>query len=107
MIFIEDVINLYLLIASKPRTKGDIFNIGSGKQRVIAEIYSKLCNIINVKIRPVWNTMKDRSWDQTNWKADMRLIEKTFRWKPKNNLKMGLTKTVDWYRGYHRKSFKL
>ena len=107
LIFIDDVINLYLLIASKPRIKGDIFNIGSGKQRDIAEIYSKLCNITNVKIKPVWNTMKNRFWDQTNWTADMKFVKKIFRWKPKNNLIMGLTKTVDWYHSYYMKNFKL
>ena len=107
MIFIDDVINLYLLIASKPRIKGDIFNVGSGKQRTIAEIYSELCNITKVKIKPAWNTMKNRSWDQVNWRADMTSVKKIFRWKPKNSLKMGLTKTVDWYRNYYNKNSKL
>jgi len=107
MIFIDDVIDLYLLIASRPRIKGDIFNIGSGKQRVIAEIYSELCNITKVNIKPVWKTMKDRSWDQTNWTADMSSVKKIFRWKPKNSFKMGLTKTVDWHRSYYKKDFKL
>ena len=51
--------------------------------------------------------MKDRSWDQTNWRADMTSVKKIFKWKPKNSLKMGLTKTVDWYRNYNKKVFKL
>ena len=107
MIFIDDVIDLYLLIASKPSTKGEIFNIGSGKQRAISEIYFELCNITKIKIKPSWNTMKNRSWDQTSWMADMKSVKKIFEWKPKNSLKMGLTKTVDWYRNYYNKNSKL
>ena len=46
--------------------------------------------------------MKARSWDQNNWKADMSKVKKKFKWKPKNNLKTGLTKSVRWHKEFYK-----
>ena len=100
-IYVDDAINLYLKIASKPSVKGDIFNIGTGKQRTIKEIYLNLNNLLNCKIKPKWNSMKRRRWDQKIWKADMSKVKKKFNWRPKHNLKQGLTKTISWYKEFY------
>ena len=101
-IFIDDVINLYLIIASKPSIKGDIFNIGSGKQTTINEVFLNLKKLLDSDMRPEWNSMKNRIVDSTTWKADISKVKKKFNWKPKYNLKHGLSKTVDWHlKFYH------
>jgi len=100
-IYVDDAINLYLKIASKPSVKGDIFNIGTGKQRTIKEIYSNLNNLLNCKIKPKWNSMKRRRWDQKTWKADMSKVKKKFNWKPKHSLKQGLIKTISWHKKFY------
>ena len=101
LIYVDDAINLYLKIASKPSVKGDIFNIGTGKQRTIKEIYSNLNNLLNCKIKPKWNSMKRRRWDQKIWKADMSKVKKKFNWKPKHSLKQGLIKTISWHKKFY------
>ena len=101
LIYVDDAINLYLKIASKPSVKGDIFNIGTGKQRTSKEIYSNLNNLLNCKIKPKWNSMKRRRWDQKTWKADMSKVKKKFNWKPKHSLKQGLIKTISWHKKFY------
>jgi len=101
LIFVDDAINLYLKIASRPNVNGDIFNIGSGKQRTIREIYSNLNKLINCNIKPKWNSMKRRRWDQKIWKADMSKVKKKFNWKPKHSLKQGLIKTISWHKKFY------
>ncbi len=96
LIFVDDAINLYLKIASRPNSNGDIFNIGTGKQRTIREIYSNLNKLLNSNIKPNWNSMKRRRWDQKIWKADMNKVKKKFKWKPKYKLKEGLIKTISY-----------
>ena len=46
--------------------------------------------------------MNSRSWDQTLWKADMSIVKKRFKWKPKNNLKQGLTKSINWHKEFYK-----
>jgi nucleoside-diphosphate-sugar epimerase len=101
LIFVDDAINLYLKIASKPNVNGDIFNIGTGKQRTIKEIYSNLNKLLNCNIKPKWNSMKRRRWDQKIWKADMSKVKKKFNWKPKHNLIQGLIKTISWHKKFY------
>jgi len=101
LIFIDDAINLYLTIASRPSIKGDIFNIGTGTQKTIEEIYLNLSELLHCNIKPKWNSMKMRYWDQKIWKADMSKIKKKFKWKPKHNLKQGLTKTITWHKKFY------
>ena len=101
MIFIDDVIDLYLMIASKPTINGDIFNIGSGIQKTIKEIYLYLSKLLDSDTKPEWNSMKNRSWDQKIWKADMTKVKNKFNWKPKYNLKRGLTKTISWHKKFY------
>ena len=102
MIYIDDVVDFYLMITSKPSTNGDIFNIGSGRQKTIKEVYFSISNIIKSNLKPKWNSMNNRSWDQTMWKADMSIVKKRFKWKPKNNLKQGLAKTINWHREFYK-----
>ncbi len=101
LIFVDDAINLYLKIASRPNSNGDIFNIGTGKQRTIREIYSNLNKLLNSNIKPNWNSMKRRRWDQKIWKADMNKVKKKFKWKPKYKLKEGLIKTITWHKKFY------
>ena len=101
LIFIDDAINLYLKIASRSNKSGDIFNIGTGKQKTIREIYLNLNKLLSRNISPKWNSMKRRLWDQKIWKADMNKVTKQLSWKPKYNLKQGLSKTVIWHKNYY------
>ena len=57
--------------------------------------------MLNCKIKPKWNSMKRRRWDQKIWKADMSKVKKKFNWRPKHNLKQGLTKTISWYKEFY------
>ena len=49
MIYIDDVIDFYKMIADKKNLKGEIFNLGSGKQTTIKKIYDSLKKITNYK----------------------------------------------------------
>ena len=101
VIFVDDAINLYLMIASRHSVNGDIFNIGTGKQKTIKEIYLNLSRLLDCNIRPKWNSMKRRYWDQKIWIADMSKVKKKFNWKPKYNLSKGLTKTISWHKKFY------
>lgn len=97
-IYVEDVVDLYLLAASRPEFGGEIFNMGTGRQTTLKEIVEITKNLLNAKIEPKWNTMEKRIWDQNMWQADMEKTKKMLNWKPKYDLERGLEKTIEWFK---------
>ena len=104
LIYIDDAIKFYLMIAKKKGLKGEIFNLASGKKTTIKEIYNLIKSITNYKKINKWGSMKNRSWDQTIWYGDMSYVKNKLNWKPKVNLKKGLEKTVNWYKKFNNEN---
>ncbi len=101
LIYIDDMIDLYLKITLNTKIKNGIFNAASGKQYKIIEIYTLINEILGKNINAHWNKMKNRKWDQKIWVADISKAKKTLSWKPKNSLKEGLKKTVSWHKSFY------
>ena len=97
MIYINDVLNLFIKVSSSKFGFGEIYNVGSGKSYKIKEIYSKISGILNSNIKPKWNSMKNRSWDQKIWVSNIKKAKKKFNWKIEYNLTKGLKETINWY----------
>lgn len=96
-VFIDDVVSACLLAAAHP-TAGAIFNVGTGKQTNLAEIFSIMKGIIGVDIKPVWDKKISRSFDTGRWVADIKLAREKLNWVPKTSLRHGLELTVDWFK---------
>jgi len=102
MIYIQDLIDFYIMVSTKLIGLGKIFNIGSGVQYSIEEIVKVAIDITNSTVRPEWNTMSSRVWDSEKWGADMSLVQDTYNWKPNYNLYDGMKKTIQWYKNKPR-----
>lgn len=101
LIYIDDVINFYVMLAKKTNLYGEIFNLGYGKKITIKKIYDYMKKITNSKINNKWNSMKDRKWDQKIWYSDMSKVKKKLSWKPKIDYKKGLQKTLAWHKSFY------
>jgi dolichol-phosphate mannosyltransferase len=98
VIYIDDVVNFYLLLASKKNIKnGTVYNLGSGRKTSIETIYNTIQKLMNKNIKPLWKLMKKRMWDQKIWYSDNSLIKKELKWKSRFSLKSGLAKTISRY----------
>ena len=53
---------------------------------------------MNTNIRPNWNSMPNRSWDQNVWYANNMKTRKMINFEPKIGLEEGLKKTVNWFK---------
>jgi nucleoside-diphosphate-sugar epimerase len=103
LIYIDDVVNFYILIAKKNKLRGEIFNLGYGKKTTIKNIYDYLRKITNYKNFNKWSTMKNRSWDQKVWFSDMTHVKKKLKWNPKIDYKKGLYQTLIWHKEFYKK----
>jgi dolichol-phosphate mannosyltransferase len=97
-IFVDDVINAYLLTATKPNQEiGAIYNIGSGHQTTLREVVQVARQTLNIKSEPKWNTMPRRIWDTTIWVANIQKASTALEWQPRFSLQQGFTRLVQWY----------
>lgn len=96
-VFIEDVIVAYLkAIDNADSIKGRIFNIGSGKQRSIAEVVGAVEKILGTKIEAIYGEVAARQHEPKTWVADISEAKKMLGWSPANSLEDGLTKFIKW-----------
>ena len=102
LIHVNDMVDAYLKIKELQRYPGMVFNIGTGIQSTIKQIVKTAFKVTDKKITLEWGRMKPRSWDTTNWVADISLAKKLLSWEPKYNLSRGLYNTWEWFNSNHK-----
>jgi|Napbiome12C3dose_1001474.scaffolds.fasta_scaffold00008_89 nucleoside-diphosphate-sugar epimerase len=114
-IFVSDVVRLCEIAATHPKAKNEVFNVGSGKQVTVTEIFNIIAESLGEKnIKPVFRDPK-LIWEkfpqqfQGNYPLDTSLLDKEvnkltlasikkaqkmLNWKAEINIKEGLTQTI-------------
>lgn len=91
-VYVEDVANANLLALQSD--KNGIYNIGSGKETEINELFRRIKDIIRVNVNP--NYEKPRK-EIKRICVNYENASKYLKWKPKTSLKEGLKKTIEWF----------
>lgn len=98
-IYIEDVANAYIASIDKAKKfKGEIFNIGSGKQTSIKDVVEAVRKLSGSSSIIKWGVLKPRTFESKVWRADISKIKKCLSWKPRNSFEKGLRETINWFR---------
>lgn len=100
ILYVDDLLNGYDLAIQKiNRIKGQIYNIGGGKDNTLSvwhEFYPILEDLFGRKITATFKA--ERPGDQPIYVSDIRKAEKDFGWKPTTNKERGLRLLYDWIR---------
>lgn len=102
-VFIEDVIRSYFIIVEKRENllPGDIFNIGSGKQYTVEEIFRIIKKLTNIQKGPLLKETKNEEHNIPKiWKANIEKSKKYLNWTPEYFIENGLKKTIKWFRNH-------
>jgi len=91
-IYIDDVVESFLLIAQKEETMKKIINIGSGKYIKIKELAEKIKGLTKSSSKMIY---RDFDPGLKNSYCDNTLL-KTYGWKSKINIEEGLKRTIEW-----------
>jgi len=98
-IFIEDLMSGYLsAIENIGKSKGEIFNLGSGEQRKIKDVVNIVKKITGAKINPAYGEIKTAQTEPANWVSDISKAEKILDWHPEHSLEQGLEKDIEWFK---------
>jgi len=95
-IYVDDVVEGLLKLATTSGIDGKSVDLGSGSQITTKDLVDKICMLMKTDIRPAYGALPDRPLEplRTARTADsMRLIG----WAPTVELAEGLRRTIDWY----------
>jgi UDP-glucose 4-epimerase len=94
-VYVDDVNDFHLLAMRDPRTDGGTFNVGSGVNHSVLEIYEMIEAVLRTGIRPLFK-------DDLPGEAEITLAdierERALGWTPKTDLRTGLTRTIEYIR---------
>ena len=103
LIYIDDVVDYFMLSCTNKKIDGKILNLGSGQNTNIKKIYTTINSYFKINQAPKWNSMPDRKWDQNIWVANIDKTINLFGGKKNIDLKTGISKFIKW----HKRNYKI
>jgi len=98
-IFIEDVVEAYRkTVENSDKLKGEILNIGSGRQHTVSDVVEKIAEIEGKPLTPVWDAVTNSRFEPENWQANISKAKRLLNWSPKHDLREGLRKSIQWFK---------
>lgn len=97
-VFVDDVVEANIAALSKEAH--GIYNVGTGQETTINELFGVLAGLINPSVREVHGPAK--KGEQLRIALDSSRLHRELDWEPKVALKDGLARTVDYYRQLER-----
>jgi nucleoside-diphosphate-sugar epimerase len=97
-VFIDDVVDVYLMVDKLKALRGDIINVGTGVQHTLAQVLEAMESVIGRKLNARWGKMPSRTWDADVWVADVSKLYSLTGYTPRTTIKEGLAKSLPWFR---------
>jgi nucleoside-diphosphate-sugar epimerase len=96
-VYVDDVVDAYLVLAGKEGIGGETVDVGSGELVSVRSVVEQVTDIIEPDFPPVFGGVADRPMERVRVADTARALEVS-GWRPKTLLRDGLRSTVDWYR---------
>jgi len=93
-VFVDDVVNAAL--SSIEQEKSDIYNISTGVETNINEVFKKVKELTNSNCEEIHTPSK--AGEQKRSCLDNSKAKKELGWKPEYNLEKGLENTIKWFK---------
>src|SRR5450631_1410316 len=92
-IYVDDVNDLHIVILRDDRSDGRVFNIGSGVNHSVNEIYQLVESLLKTGLKPIYKP--DLPGEAEVTLADITAA-KSLDWRPRVDIKAGLKRTIDY-----------
>jgi len=92
-VYVDDVNDFHVLAMDDARTDGHVYNLGSGRNHSIAEIYAAIARLLDVDAQPQFKP--DLPGEAFATLADIGAA-RALGWEPKIDLDEGLRRSIDY-----------
>jgi nucleoside-diphosphate-sugar epimerase len=96
--YIDDVIDGFLLAAEKGQGKGEVYNLGSGREISLNALVIKVGEIAGKKIKPENSVLPYRKNEIWRFLGDHHRAFDSLGWRAETTLEYGLGETIKWYK---------
>lgn len=97
-IFVEDVVEAFLLAAVVPNAVGCTFNACTGLATSIRQVVSKIAELTGNVVNPLFGVRPYRNNEIWTSSGDPTNAKKNLGWSARTSLRDGLRKTIQWFR---------
>lgn len=95
-VYVDDVVDAFLLAARSESAAGQVLDIGSGVQVSIRDTVELLARLVGGAARPRFGAIPDRPLDNAQV-SDPTAAGEVLGWRPTTTLREGLERTITWY----------
>jgi UDP-glucose 4-epimerase len=95
-IYIDDVVDALVALASVRGVTGQVVDIGSGTLRTVRHVVEAIVELTGANVTPAWGQLADRP-GETEDVADAKESARVSGWSASTDLRAGLERTVRWY----------
>lgn len=96
-VFMEDVVDAFMLAAHAPVAPGSVFNIGSGVGRAIRDVTARVLELMGNPVPLVTGTMPPRPDEIWVISADISAAQRELEWRPKVEFDDAVLRTIRWF----------
>jgi UDP-glucose 4-epimerase len=97
-VYVDDVVDAFVLAARADRADGQVIDIGSGVQTSIRNIVKLVQEAVGGRAQPQFGAIADRPLDRPGL-ADTEAAAEVLGWHATTPLEVGIKRTVAWYAG--------
>lgn len=97
--YVLDTCEAYINLCKRDNLEGEIINIGNSSEISIGDLANMIKNLMKSEIKIVSEGIRTRpeKSEVNRLFANITKAQKLLDWKPKTNLKEGLTQTIEWF----------
>jgi UDP-glucose 4-epimerase len=95
--FVDDIVEGYLRAAVTPEARGEVLNIGNGKEYTVREVVLLILELLDNPVNPLIGALPYRGGETWRFYCDNSKAHRILNWSPRIELKEGLRRTIDWF----------
>ncbi len=102
-LYVDDLVNCFLQVATCDRAFGEVFNVGTGIPVSFIDLARKIVDIAGTgKVAFTEFTKERKEVEPGDYYTDISKMRQLVGWKPGTPLEEGLRKTIEFYRNYKK-----
>ncbi|MBC8349639.1 MAG: NAD-dependent epimerase/dehydratase family protein [Verrucomicrobia bacterium] len=97
--YVDDVVDAFLLAATRPEAEGKIFNLGAPEPLTLEDTAKLMCELIEGANYEKIPFPEDRkAIDVGDFVCNYKAFQSAFGWEPKVDFRQGISKSVEYFR---------
>lgn len=98
LLYVDDVVEAFLLAGSRPTVTGGVINVGHGVEHAVRDVAELIVRLTGTRARLRIGARPERARDLEHLVTGTARAHAMLGWRPAVELEDGLRRTIDWYR---------